>query len=505
MAVSPLPSRDDQARDDQESEPGLSELLAGRHLYVASNRGPVHYRLRDGRPEPTPAAGGMVQALMGLAGYAPVTWIATATGPADRQVAGRPSDKAAAPGKPRLRFVAPSDEQFEWFYSRFANPVLWFLQHSMWDLLDRPDLPEMIERGWKEGYRPVNEAFAEMVVQEVAGLREPIVLVQDYHLYLVPRLLRQRIPGARLQHFTHIPWPSPGHWQPLPPDIRRAIFEGLLGTDIAGFQTDGAALNFMRCCERFVPGAEVNYERGAIQFEGRTTRATAYPISIDPDRIRESANSPNTQRAKEKLMPLLGEKTIVRVDRLDPSKNIIVGFRAFGALLERRPDLHGRIRFLAFLVPSRESIPEYARYAEEVMAAAKEVNDRFGGQDWQPIQVFHEDNRSQSMAGMSLADVMLVNPRADGMNLVAKEALFLSERSFVLVLSKAAGAHKQLAHAAISVPPLDVEATAAALERALDMPLKERRGRIATLRAAVRTEDLSWWVRTLLEDLVSEE
>jgi trehalose 6-phosphate synthase len=500
MTVSPLPSREDKA-----DASGLSELLAGKRLYVASNRGPVHYRLQDGKPKPTPAAGGMVQALMGLAGYAPVTWIAAATGPADRQVAGQPSDQASAPGKPRLRFVAPSDEQFEWFYSRFANPVLWFLQHSMWDLLDRPDLQEMIARGWEEGYKPVNQAFADMVAGEVAGVEEPIVLVQDYHLYLVPRLLRQRIPGALLQHFTHIPWPSPGRWQPLPPDMRKAIFEGLLGSDITGFQTDAAALNFMRGCERFVPGAKVEYERGLVRFEGRTTHATAYPISIDPERIRESASSPKTREAKEKLKPLLGEKTVVRVDRLDPSKNIVLGFRAFGALLERRPDLHGRVRFLAFLVPSRGSIPEYARYAEQVMEAAKEVNERFGGQNWQPVQVFHEDNRSQSMAGMALADVMLVNPRADGMNLVAKEGLFVSERDFALVLSEAAGAHNQLAHAALSVPPQDVDATAIALGRALDMSVEERKARIVALRASVRTEDLSWWVRTQLEDLLAKE
>jgi trehalose 6-phosphate synthase len=501
MAVSPLPSR-----YEDESGPGLGEMLAGRHLYVASNRGPVHYRLKeDGSVEPAPAAGGMVQALMGLADYAPITWIATATGPADRRIAQQPSDEVAAAGKPRLRFVAPTDEQFEWFYGRFANPVLWFLQHSMWDLLDRPDLDEMIQRGWEEGYRPVNEAFADMLVREVAGLREPVVLVQDYHLYLVPKLLRQRIPRARLQHFTHIPWPSPGHWQPLPPEIRTAIFEGLLGADIAGFQTDAAAFNFLRGCERFVPGVKVSYERGVAQYQGRSMRATAYPISIDPARIRELAASPETQEARQELIPLLGEKTIVRVDRLDPSKNIVLGFRAFGALLERRPDLRGRVRFLAFLVPSRGGIPEYARYAEQVMATAKDVNDRYGREGWQPVQIFHEDNRTQAMAGMALADVMLVNPRADGMNLVAKEALFVSERDFVLVLSEAAGAHTQLAHAALSVPPLDVDATAIALGRALDMPPVERKARIAALRAAVRTEDLSWWARTQLEELLAEE
>lgn len=481
----------------------MNELISGHHLYVASNRGPVHYRMRGGVVEPTPAAGGLVQALLGLTDYAPVTWIATATGAADREVASKPSEDPAAPGRPRSRFVVPTDKQFEWFYSRFANPVLWFLQHSMWDLLERPNLPEMIRRGWEEGYLPVNQAFADTVAQEVAGLERPVILVQDYHLYLVPERLRARIPGALLQHFTHIPWPGPDSWHPLPPDVRRGIFEGLLGANIVGFQTDGAALNFIRGCERFVPGVQVDYERGVIRSGGRETRATAYPISVDPGRIRRSGASPKTALAKEKLLPMLGEKTVVRNDRLDPSKNIVLGFESFRVLLERRPDLHGRVRFLAFLVPSRGNIPEYGRYKEQVMDAARAVNERFGRDGWQPVQVFHEDNRSQSMAGIALADVMLVNPRADGMNLVAKEAPFLSERDLVLVLSEAAGAHKQLAHAALSVPPLDAGATAEALARALDMSMEERKRRLAELRASIEAEDLSWWVRRQLEDLLA--
>lgn len=201
------------------------------------------------------------------------------------------------------------------------------------------------------------------------------------------------------------------------------------------------------------------------------------------------------------LRPRLGKQTIVRVDRMDPSKNIALGFRAFGRLLERRPDMVGNVRFLAFLVPSREAIPEYRRYAREVWREIEQVNSRFCRGDWKPVEVFYQDNRVQAVAGMALADVVLVNPVADGMNLVAKEAPLVSERDSVLVLSKNCGAYGQLAHGAVGIEPTDVEATASALERALEMPAPERLRRTTVLRAVIDAEDLAWWVRSQLTDL----
>jgi len=482
--------------------PAPHDLPQHRPLYVAANRGPIHYRLDGDRVVPSPVAGGLVTALSGLANQRPLTWIATASGPADRLVASRPSSAPPAAGCPRLRYVVASEEALNWFYRRFSNPILWFLQHGLWDELRRPDLLSMIERGWVLGYRPVNDAFARAVEGEIRGALDPVVLIHDYHLYLVPMKLRRLSPRARLQHFTHIPWPGPEAWEPLLPAIRREICRGLLGADVVGFQTRTSASNFLRCCERFVPGAWVDYGRSAVWLEGRFTRVRAYPISIDLEGLRRLAASPETRAYKARLRARRGEKTIVRVDRLDPSKNVTLGFRAYGRLLERRPDLVGRVRFQAFLVPSRDSIAEYRRYAQEVWREVEAVNDRFGQDGWKPIDVFHQDNRSQAMAGMALADVLLVNPVADGMNLVAKEGPVISERDLVLVLSRECGAHAQLGQAALSIPPRDVEATARALERALEMPRGERGRRVAALRAAVESEDLSWWMRQQLDDLL---
>lgn len=482
----------------------LSDLLGGRGLHVAANRGPARHRILAGRLESTPAAGGLVTALLGVADHLPLTWIATAMGQGDRLAASQPPARRAAPGSPRIRFVIASEEALDWFYQCFANPILWFLQHGMWDLIRRPDLPAKVERGWTLGYRPINEAFARAVELEVRGVAEPVVLIHDYHLYLLPGLLRERVPGALLQHFTHIPWPAPEAWEPLLPAIRRQICEGLLGADIAGFQTGTSADNFLRCCDAFVPGAHVDYARGTVSLEGRLTRARAYPISIDPDALQRLAAAPETHLHKERLRSFLGERTIVRVDRLGPSKNIALGFRAFGLLLERRPDLVGRVRFLAFLVPSRETLQEYLHCAQEVWQAVEAVNGRFGREGWKPIEVFYEDNRSQAVAGMSLADVLLVNPVADGMNLVAKEGPMVNERDAVLVLSQECGAHAQLGSAVLAISPLDVVATAGALERALEMPAIERSRRIAILRASIGAEDLSWWIRLQLHDMLDD-
>lgn len=483
----------------------LHHLLADRQLFVASNRGPIHYRMRDGQVEAAPVAGGLVTALSSLTDHLPATWVSTATGSADRLMASYHALNDPAPAAPRLRFVDTSEDALRWFYTQFANPVLWFLQHHLWNRLQGPDIPEVIERGWHLGYEPLNLAHAAVLASEIGHSRHPVVLVHDYHLYLVPSLLRRKTPRALISHFTHIPWPSPGYWQPLPPAMRRQLCEGLLGANVAGFQTVESAHNFLRCSGRFVPGALVDYENATVTHRGRTTVVRDYPISVDSKMLRRMAADPRADSYKARLRPRENEMVIVRVDRLDPSKNVALGFRAFGNLLERRPDLVGRVRFRAFLVPTRDAIPEYQQYAREVWEEVDRVNGRFSRPGWKPIEVYYEENRLQAIAGMSQADVLLVNPVADGMNLVAKEGPVVAERDMVLVLSETCGAHAQLGRAAVSVPPLDVDATASALEHALEMPEGERAVRLAALRRAVEGEDLIWWAERQVEDLLGSE
>lgn len=485
----------------QEQASSLLERLEGYRLFVAASRGPIHHQLLEGTPQGCPAAGGLATALAGLAGYMPVTWVATATNLADRLVGEVAPRGKPMSGSPRVKYVPVAEQQFDWFYRHFANPVLWFLQHQMWDLLKPSNSLDLVEAGWIMGYRPVNAAFAEVLSQEMRGVQRPVVLSQDYHLYLLPAILRQQRPDVLLQHFTHIPWPPPERWSPLTPAVRRAIHKGLLGADIAGFQTAESVDNFLRSCEEFVPGVRVDPARRIVSSERRQTLVRSYPISVDPAALRADLSHPDTMRHREQLRPLLGERTIVRVDRVDPSKNLVRGFRAYGQLLARRPDLVGMVRFLAFLVPSRETIAEYREHAEEVWREVDRINNRFGTPTWRPIEVFHENNRLQALAGMALADVLLVNPVADGMNLVAKEGPIVSERNLVLVLSNRCGAYEQLGAGALGVEPTDVAATSRALEIAIEMPQVERIQRLSMLRSVIEAEDLSWWIRCQLTDL----
>jgi len=229
----------------------------------------------------------------------------------------------------------------------------------------------------------------------------------------------------------------------------------------------------------------------------------AYPISVDPTALREEMAGTAVRQHRSALAALTAEPTIVRVDRVDPAKNIPLGFQAFGKLLERRPELVGKAKFLAFMVPSRSSLPEYQAEHARVWGSATDVNERFGSDGYKPIELFYENNWQQALAGMSLADVVLVNSRADGMNLVAKEATIVSEKDAVLVLSMQTGAWSELGGAALGVDPHDVEATTIALEHAVDMPRRERAIRAAELRLRTEAHDVQDWLDEQCSDLAA--
>jgi trehalose 6-phosphate synthase len=238
-----------------------------------------------------------------------------------------------------------------------------------------------------------------------------------------------------------------------------------------------------------------------VRRRRRTTHVRFYPISIDVEATQRIAFSRAARRRADQLLGGARERIIVRVDRLEPSKNILRGFLAYEALLQRQPRLRGGISFLAFLVPSRTGLREYGHYGRMVQSAVDRINARFGRAGWRPVQLFYENDYAQALAGLSIADVVLVNPLVDGMNLVAKEAAVVSQRAAALVLSETAGAFDQMAEGALAVAPADVVGTADALAQALAMPLEERRRRLARLRHGVEREDITWWLRRQLEDL----
>jgi trehalose 6-phosphate synthase len=476
-----------------------------RKLLVVFNRAPVSYdRDADGQRVARRGGGGVVTALGGLLAHHDVTWVASAMTDEDRAVAAEESgsfvEETADGASYRLRLVAHDPAAYDRFYNLMANPTLWFLQHYLWGLGSAPDFGPELHEAWSEGYVPINEALAAAALEELDREPEAAVLFHDYHLYLAPRLVRDARPGVVTSHFVHIPWPEPDYWHALPPELRVAVHEGLLANDLVGFHTERWRQAFLLAVERLL-GARVDRSTGTVEHRGRTTRVVAHPISVDVGEFERLGEDSAVLEREAALAARRPEQLILRVDRTDPSKNIVRGFQAFALLLERHHELHGRVGMAAMLAPSRQEIPEYAEYLSAVEAAAREVNDRFGREEWRPVELDLADDFLRSIAGYKQFDVLFANPVFDGLNLVAKEAFLVNARDGVLVLSENAGASEELGEWALTVNPLDVSGQADALYEALTLEPGERRRRADAIREHVRAHDIQEWVEAQLAEL----
>jgi trehalose 6-phosphate synthase len=433
-----------------------------------------------------------------------VTWVASAMTEEDRVVAaqqeGSFAEETAEGASYRLRLVAHDPAAYERFYNVLANPTLWFLQHYLWGLGSAPDFGPELHDAWSKGYVPVNEGLAAAALEELDREPDAAVLFHDYHLYLAPRLVREARPDVVTSHFVHIPWPEPDYWHALPPEVRVAVHEGLLANDVVGFHTERWRRAFLLSADRLL-GARVDLEAGTVEHRGRTTRTVARPISVDAGEFDRLRDDPGVLEREAALVARRPEQLVLRVDRTDPSKNIVRGFHAFSLLLERHPELHGRVGMVALLAPSRQDIPAYAEYVGAVEAAAGAVNERFGRHDWRPVELDVADDFLRSVAGYKQFDVLLVNPVFDGLNLVTKEAFLVNDRDGALVLSENAGVHEELGEWALTVNPIDVSGQADALYTALTLEPAERRRRAAAIRGHVRMHDIKAWVEAQLADL----
>ena len=477
-----------------------------RKLIIVSNRAPVTFsRGSHGERIARRGGGGLVTALSSLVTHHDVTWIASAMSDEDRTVAAEANGEAVTEtgrdGSPyRLRLVAHDPRAYDWYYNVVSNPILWFAQHYLWGLASAPDVDHGLHHAWSEGYVAVNRNFAEAVLGELE--REPAssVFFHDYHLYVAPGLVRERAPAATVAHFVHIPWPQPDYWRVLPEPVRRALHEGILANDVVSFHTPRWRRNFLRSCEDIVD-AEVDFRANEARVGDRLVAARYCPISVDPDEFDGLAEAEAVLAAEDEILTERPEFLVLRVDRTDPSKNVVRGFRAFELYLDAHPEMHGRVGMLALLDPSRQDIPEYAEYLGAIQRAARAVNDRFQRDDWRPLDLRIEDNFPQAVAAYKQFDVLLVNAIFDGMNLVAKEAPLVNRRDGVLVLSENAGAHEELGPWAVSVNPFDVAGQAEAIHRALTMSADERRARIEAICGHVRRHDIASWIESQLRDL----
>ncbi|HEY5260567.1 MAG TPA: trehalose-6-phosphate synthase [Solirubrobacteraceae bacterium] len=471
-------------------------------LVLVSNRGPVTFG-PDG--EVQRGSGGLVTALTGLASHRDAVWVASAMNEHDTRVS-REHDGQAFPvrspagGEYLVRLVASDPEAYDRFYNVFANPMLWFIQHYLWDLSNAPDIRRHEIEAFEFGYNVVNEDLARAVVEEIAQEREPVVMVHDYHLYTLPDLVRRARPDVFLHHFVHIPWTQSDSWRVLPSRIRREIYAGLLANDIIGFHTRSYRRNFLQCCQDLMD-LEVDFKRGVVRWQDREVWVRAYPLPIDHEATRQVARGPHVAEFERELLRRRRDFLILRVDRADLSKNVLRGFSAFDLFLEQHPEFRERVTFMAQLMPSRTDVPEYAEYLERIEALVAVVNHRHGTPDWMPIQLKLRDDLEEAMAAYKHYDVLLVNAMFDGMNLVAKEGPIVNERAGVSILSENTGAHEELGEYALSVNPFDIQELADSIHAALDMAPPERARRARGLVEIVTSRDPGDWIDEQLADI----
>ena len=476
-------------------------------LVLVSNRGPVTYRNGESGRDAERGGGGLVSALSGLASHTDALWISAAMSDEDVRVAEEAGGGAfalpASENAARARFVIVPPEAYDAYYNVIANPLLWFIQHYLWDLSNHPDIRPEELAAWTDGYVRVNEAFADAVIDELDAHPDALVMMHDYHLYVAPQRVRARHPGSFIHFFVHIPWSQPDYWRVLPPHIREEILRGLLACDIVAFHTRRYARNFLMCCEDLLD-LDVDYGRGELRWDGRTIWVRSYPISVNAPNFERLAASPDVRRHEEPILRRRRAHLIVRIDRTDLSKNILRGFKAYDLFLERHPEYLEQITFIAFLQPSRQDVVEYATYLEKIRQRASYINTKHGSTDWMPIDLRIESNLAKAVALYKHYDVLLVNAIFDGMNLVAKEAPLVNERHGVLILSENTGAHEELGSFALTVNPFDVGAQADALHEALSMSTDERRMRSEQIQQVVRENDIGKWLDAQQADIAAK-
>jgi trehalose 6-phosphate synthase len=492
-----------------------------QRVLVASNRGPVSYVwAEDGSLAGRRGGGGMIAGVLsGLATVAPgaeVTWICAALSDADRTVARQQADNGATSASPGhhdgvpVRMLDIPADTFDRAYNNVANSALWFVHHMLFDTPNEPRFGLDFARDWA-AYRDVNETFASALADEACRGQGPAgglqVLVQDYHLTLVPRLLRERLgeaaATARIGYFCHTPWAPPDYYRLLPGEVARAVLDGILAADRAGFHSWRWAEAFLDCCAVMLGASVERFGAGGrVRHRGHVTDVAVHPLGVDAPALRDRAAAQDVRAHMGTLTKAAGgRKLIIRVDRTELSKNIVRGLAAYRELLATRPQWHGRVVHLAFAYPSRSALPEYRAYTDRVRALAAEITAEFGTADWNPLILEVKDDYPRSLAACAVADVLVVNPIRDGMNLVAQEGPVLSERGCALVLSREAGAAATLGEDALLINPFDVTETAEALHQALAMTDAERQRRSAALAATAAASPPGRWLEDQLAAL----
>lgn len=483
----------------------ILKFLKNRKLILASNRGPVEFHRENDEIVMKRGGGGLVTTLLPIMEALNGVWIASTMTREDETEAGKyPENRVPiTPEDPKfcVSFVLSDPEQYKNYYSVISNPLLWFVQHNMWNSPYTPDIDDDIHHAWKDGYVTINQKFADKIVQEAKkDKKEPLIMLQDYHLYLCPEMIRKQFNNIFLSQFIHIPWPQCDYFNMIPEYMRRAIMEGLLSNNLLGFHIDRYVNNFLQCAESFAE--KVDYQQGIVYSKNNTTNVRSYPISIDYNSIKDLSCS-NQVCQKEDLINAIKEDKFLfyRSDRADLSKNIIRGFKAYSLFLDKHPEYKGKVKFLSTGKPTRQQIKEYDDYSQEIIRTINEINKKHGQDGWKPIEAKFVSDYGLCVACFKSYDCLVVNPIADGMNIVPKEASIINEQNGVLVLSENAGCYEELKDYALTVNPFDITQTAEAYYQAVKMGEKERKRRLEGLQNIIEKRTIYHWISEQFDDI----
>jgi trehalose 6-phosphate synthase len=478
----------------------VQNRLGASRLFVLSNREPYEHTHSGGSIAWSVPASGLVTALEPILQACDGTWIAHGTGGADRATVDQNDHIRVPPDDPQytLRRVWLSPDSERGYYLGFANEGLWPLCHIA------HTRPVFRATDW-EHYQEVNRRFADVLLEEMEGEDTPVVLVQDYHLALVPRMVKEARPDARLAIFWHIPWPNPEAFGICP--WQRQLLDGLLGADLVGFHLQAHCNNFMDTVDRSLE-CRIDRERFAVNRGGRTSQVRPFPVSVPFEHGSEpGASSDSVYLVRARLLEAQGVRASmlgVGVDRMDYTKGIPERFRALELFLEKYPLYRNQFTFVQIGAPSRTGIARYSELAKEIQEEAERINRRFASASWRPIVLLaRHHHREQIAPYYRTADLCMVTSLHDGMNLVAKEYVAArDDEQGVLILSPFAGASHELADALIA-NPYDSEALADAVHRALSMAPEEKQARMRRMRTYIHEHNVYHWAGTLIAQLAS--
>jgi trehalose 6-phosphate synthase len=481
-------------------------MTGARKLLIASNRGPVQIVAGSwGAEEVRRGGGGLVSGMRSALAEVGGLWVCAALSDRERAAArkapeGHLAEAGYDTGGLDVRMLPIDASTLSRAYNGVANSTIWFVNHLLYDSANKP----VFDAGWRRlwtAYERYNGAFATALAAEAApGAR---VMIQDYHLDIAPRQLRERRDDVFISHFTHTPWAPPEYFTMLPDAVAREILTGLLGADHVGFHCARWARAFLECCAEIL-GASVDFDARTVRWDGRRVRVGLHPLGTAADEMRERARQPDAEAGLAHLRSIVGDRLVIaRVDRTELSKNIVRGLLAYREMLRTRPAWHGRVVHVAYAYPSRHDLPEYREYTAAVQRVGREIEEEFATDDWEPLLLEVTNDYPGSLAALRMAHVLLVNPVRDGMNLVAKEGVVLSEPGCAVVLSRDAGVADEYAGDALMVNPYDVTRTAEALDQALSMSDEERKARCERLEQAATALPPAEWFRQQLDALAA--